>query len=460
MNDNFLNNSFAILGAGRSGFALAKYLSDKGAKVFLSDENSESKLKYIDVNVLNKMKIGYEFGGHSHKVYGYDVIVKSPGIPMEAEVILNSIKNKKKVYGEVEVAYRFCPCPVIAITGTNGKTTTTILTGEIFKNTGFDVKVCGNVGLAFSEVLNDLTEKSIVILETSSYQLESTEKFKPAVSVFLNFTEDHLSWHKTMESYFRSKMKIAMNQDENDLFIFNYDDEYIRNNFNDCNVIADKAAFTLSDELMDEFLTSGCYLKNNMIYYFDNQKNELDKIINSTEVFIKGRHNIANAMASIITAKRFNISNEVINKTLKTFKGVEHRIEFVKEINGVKYYNDSKATNIDSALVGIQSFDKNIILIMGGQDMEVDFAPLEQLMSQKVKQIIAIGESKNQISEFFNDKVNTIKADSLEVAVDIANKKSSKGDVVLFSPAFKSFDMFENFEHRGNEFKKFVNSLK
>jgi UDP-N-acetylmuramoylalanine--D-glutamate ligase len=459
MSDNFLNNSFAILGAGRSGFALAKFLSAKGAKVFLSDENSESKLKYIDVNVLDKMKIGYEFGGHSHKVYGYDVIVKSPGIPMEAEVILNSIKNKKKVYGEVEVAYRFCPCPVIAITGTNGKTTTTILTGEIFKNAGFDVKVCGNVGLAFSEVLNDLTEKSIVVLETSSYQLESTDKFKPAVSIFLNFTEDHLSWHKTMENYFRSKMKIAINQDEYDLFIFNYDDEYIKNNFNDYSIKADKAAFTLANELIDESLVSGCYLKNDAIYFFNNQKNELDKIINIDEVFIKGRHNIANAMASIITAKRFNIPNEVIKNTLQTFKGVEHRIEFVRELNGVKYYNDSKATNIDSALVGIESFDKNIILIMGGQDMEVDFTPLKQLVSERVKQIIAIGESKNKIYEFFNNKVNTVKADSLEVAVDIANKKSSKDDVVLFSPAFKSFDMFENFEHRGKEFKKFVNNL-
>jgi UDP-N-acetylmuramoylalanine--D-glutamate ligase len=459
MSDNFLNNSFAILGAGRSGFALAKFLSAKGAKVFLSDENSESKLKYIDVNVLDKMKIGYEFGGHSHKVYGYDVIVKSPGIPMEAEVILNSIKNKKKVYGEVEVAYRFCPCPVIAITGTNGKTTTTILTGEIFKNAGFDVKVCGNVGLAFSEVLNDLTEKSIVVLETSSYQLESTDKFKPAVSIFLNFTEDHLIWHKTMENYFRSKMKIAINQDEYDLFIFNYDDEYIKNNFNDYSIKADKAAFTLANELIDESLVSGCYLKNDAIYFFNNQKNELDKIINIDEVFIKGRHNIANAMASIITAKRFNIPNEVIKNTLQTFKGVEHRIEFVRELNGVKYYNDSKATNIDSALVGIESFDKNIILIMGGQDMEVDFTPLKQLVSERVKQIIAIGESKNKIYEFFNNKVNTVKADSLEVAVDIANKKSSKDDVVLFSPAFKSFDMFENFEHRGKEFKKFVNNL-
>jgi UDP-N-acetylmuramoylalanine--D-glutamate ligase len=459
MSDNFLNNSFAILGAGRSGFALAKFLSAKGAKVFLSDENSESKLKYIDVNVLDKMKIGYEFGGHSHKVYGYDVIVKSPGIPMEAEVILNSIKNKKKVYGEVEVAYRFCPCPVIAITGTNGKTTTTILTGEIFKSAGFDVKVCGNVGLAFSEVLNDLTEKSIVVLETSSYQLESTDKFKPAVSIFLNFTEDHLSWHKTMENYFRSKMKIAINQDEYDLFIFNYDDEYIKNNFNDYSIKADKAAFTLANELIDESLVSGCYLKNDAIYFFNNQKNELDKIINIDEVFIKGRHNIANAMASIITAKRFNIPNEVIKNTLQTFKGVEHRIEFVRELNGVKYYNDSKATNIDSALVGIESFDKNIILIMGGQDMEVDFTPLKQLVSERVKQIIAIGESKNKIYEFFNNKVNTVKADSLEVAVDIANKKSSKDDVVLFSPAFKSFDMFENFEHRGKEFKKFVNNL-
>lgn len=459
MSKNFLNNSFAILGAGRSGFALAKYLSEKGAKVLLSDENPQSSLKYIDVELLNKMKIDYEFGGHSHKVYSYDVIVKSPGVPMEAEVILNSIKNKKKVYGEVEVAYRFCPCPVIAITGTNGKTTTTILTGEIFKNAGFDVKVCGNVGLAFSEVLKDLNEKSIVVLETSSYQLESTEKFKPTVSVFLNFTEDHLSWHKTMENYFRSKMKIAANQDENDLFIFNYDDEYIRNNFSDYNVNADKSAFTLTDELNEEFLVSGCYFKDNAIYYFDNKENELDKITTRDEIFIKGRHNIANAMASIITAKRFGVSNVVIRNTLITFKGVEHRIEFVRELEGVKYYNDSKATNIDSALVGIQSFDKNIVLIMGGEDMEVDFTPVEQAVSEKVKQIITIGESGNKIAEFFENKVNTVKADSLDAAINIARRKSVEGDVVLFSPAFKSFDMFENFEHRGKEFKKFVNSL-
>jgi len=254
--------SYAILGAGRSGIGIAKYLNNRGIDVFVSESNPEDKIKKENIELLKEKNIEFEIGNHSDRIFNYDVIVKSPGIPMWNELILQLKNSGKKVIGELELSFIFCKCPVIAITGTkcpviaitgtNGKTTTVNLIGEMFLNAGFDAKVCGNVGLAFSEILDDINDNSIVILETSSYQLYDTELFKPKVAIFLNFTEDHLYWHKSMENYFDSKMKITANQDIQDLFIYNYDDEFIKNNLYKFQILAMKSAFTLSN---------GCYEK-------------------------------------------------------------------------------------------------------------------------------------------------------------------------------------------------------
>ncbi|MFC2093975.1 Mur ligase family protein, partial [Bacteroidota bacterium] len=217
-----LKSSFTVLGAGRSGIAIAKLLTRRGAKVFLSESLPVDKLKYFDKRILRDIGIEYETGRHSEKVLENDVIIKSPGILMDSVVIEDAFAKGKKVFGEIEAASWFCECPIIAVTGTNGKTTTTVLTGEIFKQAGYDTKVCGNVGLAFAEVIDDLSEDSIVVLEVSSYQLFSTETFRPKVAMFLNLTPDHISWHKSIENYLEAKLKINRNQKDNDMFIYNY----------------------------------------------------------------------------------------------------------------------------------------------------------------------------------------------------------------------------------------------
>ena len=383
------------------------------------------------------------------------MIIKSPGIPINNDIINKAVELNKKVVSEIEIAFLLCKAPVIAVTGTNGKTTTTVLTGEIFKNAGIDSKVCGNVGLAFSEIVDEVTEKSIVVLETSSFQLESTEMFKPKVSMLLNFTPDHVDWHGSLEDYFNAKLKINMNQSEDDAIIFNYDDEIIRgfsSKFKG-NIIP----FSVKENLEEKGYKFGCYVSENQIKYFG--KNESSKIINTDEIFIRGNHNLQNSLAAVAAAKYMNVKDDVIKKTLINFKGVKHRIEPVRELNGVKYYNDSKATNFDSTYVAIESFKKNIVLIMGGKKGANNFDLIKDFVEERVKYIIAIGQTKNDIKDYFSKFKEVLVEETLESAVNKAYALSESGDVVLFSPAYKSFDMFDNFEQRGEEFKKFVNNL-
>jgi UDP-N-acetylmuramoylalanine--D-glutamate ligase len=436
------------LGAGRSGIAIAKLLKRAGAKVLLSDSNPIEKLSYLDTNLLSKEGIEFEIGGHSEKVFENDVFIKSPGIPPDSKVIIEAVQQGKKVVSEIEAGYWFCEAPIVAITGTNGKTTTTVLTGEMLKNAGKDVKVCGNVGLAFSEIIPEITKDSIVVLEVSSFQLDSIEEFKPKAAVFLNFKDDHLDWHKSRENYLAAKMKIAVKQNESDLFIYNEDDAEIVKSIE--NVKARKAGFGMIKGDAEQ----GCYLEGETIYYYNKEMNEA--IINTNEIFIKGLHNVYNSMASVIAAKEFGVSNDVISETLRTFKGVEHRIEFVREINGVRFYNDSKATNVESTKMALMSFDKNIILILGGYGT-ADFDELKDLVKERVKKIIAVGDSKEIIMENFGDLVEL--SESFQEGINKAHSDAQPGDVVLLSPAYKSFDMFNNFEERGKEFKRIVNSF-
>jgi len=377
---------------------------------------------------------------------------------MNNEFIVKAVSQNKIVISEIEVAYWFCDSPIIAVTGTNGKTTTTVLTGEIFKNAGIDTKVCGNVGLAFSEVVESLKKDSVVVLEVSSFQLESIENFKPAVSMFLTFTPDHIDWHGSMENYMKAKLNVNKNQSGNNVIVFNYDDPKIREQKN--NFKSDSCAFSTDVNLETENLNSGCYLNGREIIYFDKKKNEHTMIMNPEDIFIRGKHNLSNSLASISAAKVFGIKNDVIENTLINFKGVEHRIEPVRELSGVKFFNDSKATNFDSLYVALESFEKNIILIMGGKKGDNKFELVEDFIKNRVKKIFAIGQSSPAINDYFSKSVNVEISKTLDDAVVKAFEYSEKGDVVLFSPGYKSFDMFDNFEHRGNEFKKSVNNLK
>lgn len=444
---------YTVLGAGRSGIGIAKLLKMNQAEVFLSDSSPREKLLYLNENVLVENKIDYELGKNSDKVFDCEVMVVSPGIPSSADIIIKAKKHNIKVVSEIEVSFNFCNAPIIAITGTNGKTTTTELTGAILREAGFDVHVCGNVGIAFSEIIPKLRTDSVVVLETSSFQLENIFEFRPKVSMILNITPDHIDWHGGFENYFATKLKINNNQKDDDIIIINYDDNLLRQKIS---ALKSTIGSFSEHEFADAGVKNKCYLKNGAVYYAEYTE---ERIIERKDIYLKGMHNVMNAMASIIAAKKFKVDSYIIANVLKVFKGVEHRIEFTREIEGVDYYNDSKATNYNSLYVALESFSKNIILIMGGKKGDNNFGLVDELVKERVKFICAIGQSKEVIFEQYKNTKDIQKFDTLDEAIKYARLISKPGDHVLFSPGYKSFDMFNNFEHRGDVFKQIVNSL-
>jgi UDP-N-acetylmuramoylalanine--D-glutamate ligase len=448
--------SFSIIGAARSGVAAAKLLKNKGYKVLLSDLGPVSKLKKELLDEIKSGNIDFESGSHSEKVFENDAIIVSPGVPQKSAVIQEALKRDKQVVSEIEAASWFCKGKIIGITGTNGKTTTTTLTGELFKDAGFNAPVCGNIGVAFSDVVDKIDENGAVVLEISSFQLDNIKSFKPYVSVLLNITPDHLDrYDYSFNNYIKSKLKILENQDENDFFVYNYDDDVIKQSLND-SIKPRLIPFSVKKDLSKEFETAAYLHDNNLIYFYYMGK---ENIIDARKLIIKGKHNVYNSLASIISAKIFNIKREYITETLSNFKGVEHRLEFVKEINGVKFYNDSKATNVNSVWYALQGFSEPIILILGGRDKGNDYSEIENEVRQNVKHIIAIGESRDKVYDFFSGKIPVTLADSMEDAILKGYSNADKNNIVLLSPACASFDMFDSYEHRGEVFKQIVNSL-
>ncbi len=448
--------SATIIGAARSGVAAAKLLKRKGMNVFLSDSTSEEKIGSTFINEIKTNEIAYELGSHSSRVYDADVMVVSPGVPQTSEVIQTALKNGIDVVSEIEAASWFCKGKVIAITGTNGKTTTTTLIGEMFKDAGYETFVCGNIGIAFSDIVDQTDEKSIIVLETSSFQLDNIKTFRPFISILMNITPDHLDRYESFDKYIESKMRIAENQEKTDYFVFNYDDELVKNSTR-MNPNVQQSAFSLNPAVKNS-VTTGAYLDNlDLVYYYYMGE---ENIIDTQNLIIKGQHNVYNAMASVISAKIFGIEKDYIRKTLENFKGVEHRLEYVRTLEGVKYYNDSKATNVNSVWYALKGFSEPLVLILGGKDKGNDYSQIEKEVKQHVKHIVAIGESKQKVYDYFNKIVPVTIAGTMEDAVSKAALNAAPGEVVLLSPACASFDMFDNYEHRGAEFKRIVNSLK
>lgn len=443
------NKKISIIGAVRSGIGAAKLSKQLGAFPFVSDSGNEEKLK-DSIEYLQNEKIEYEIGKHSDRVFDCDLMVVSPGVPSDAEVIKSAKSRNIKIISELEFGSLFCNANLIAITGTNGKTTATTLCDYLFNECGVKTYTAGNIGVAFSGIALEAKPDEFVALEVSSFQLDLIDTFKPKVAMILNITPDHLNrYENSIDKYAASKLRIFENQDADDYLILNKDSELLNKYFKRSKSLV--LFFSTTKKV-----SNGCYLDGENIKYVRNDKDEFSCKV--SDVFIKGEHNIQNAMAVIIAAKIFNLDNNKILEALRTFKGVEHRLELVREIDGVKFINDSKATNIDSVIVALKSFNDPILLILGGLDKGNDYSMIEDLVIDKVKKIYAIGASADKVFNYFHSKVKTeIKKDLNEV-VNSAISEARDGDIVLLSPACASFDMFDSYEHRGKVFKEIVNS--
>jgi UDP-N-acetylmuramoylalanine--D-glutamate ligase len=443
---------FTVIGGARSGLAVSRLLKKLGADVFLSDMKRPEEIKHsrFTIHELEKLGVEYEFDGHTTKVFDADIMVISPGVPSSAPVVRKAFDLGIRVISEIEVAYWFCEAPIIAVTGSNGKTTTTSLIGHILKSAGIKTIVAGNIGLPFSDYVLDAKRDSVVVLEVSSFQLDHIETFRPRVSVLLNITPDHLDRYDSFSDYILSKFRIFKNQGGDDFAVYNYDDEIIQPYVERLNI--QKLPFSIFEKLsFGAFLDGGDLILR--------LKNKREKILNMDEMKIRGMHNVYNSLAAALAARAMEIKNEVIRESLMSFEGVPHRLEFVRELNGVKFINDSKATNVNSVWYALESFDEPIILIAGGRDKGNDYTKLYDLVRRKVKLLIAIGESRDKIYNEFKDMTEVIRVNSMEEAVRRAYERASPGDVVLLSPACASFDMFQDFEHRGDVFKRLVNEL-
>ena len=435
-----------ILGAVRSGIAAAILAKKMGAIPFVSDYSSElSAVPELDEN-----SISYELGGHSDKVYNCDFIITSPGVPTNSVVIVNAIAKGIKIFSEIEFASWFCKGNIIAITGSNGKTTTASLCAHTLNKCGINTYLAGNIGLAFSEIVLDVKEDDFVTLEVSSFQLDFIDSFKPKYAVILNITPDHLDrYDNNFEQYASSKLGINRNQDDEDFIIVNSDDS-----------VLSKSKFENGIRIEFGFnkVEKGVHKVDDQFVY-----NKLDTTENicSTDILkIRGEHNQYNAMAVICISKMLGLENDLVAEALSSFDGVEHRLEFVRNINGIDFINDSKATNVDSVRFALNSFSNPIRLILGGKDKGNDYNQIEDLVIKNVVKIYAIGSSAEKIVNYFNSKVDVEKVDSFENAITNAYNESKNGDIVLLSPACASFDMFKNYEERGKNFKNMVMNLK
>ena len=444
---------FSILGGARSGVAVARLLKQYGATVFLSDKAPAEKMAEA-VAEMNKLGIPHELGGHTRGVLDADVLVLSPGVPSETPVVIEARKRSIRVVSEVEVASWFCLAPIVAVTGTNGKTTTTTLIGRMFEDAKQTAVVAGNIGTAFSQVVETLNDKGTAVLEISSFQLDHIEKFKPKVSVLLNVTPDHLDrYENSFDKYIASKSRIFMNQRAGDCIVYNYDDPVTRT----CVEQQVNPAVTQLPFSSREALPRGAWVEQGAVKTL--QGGKPSDVVRLDEISIRGGHNLYNAMAAILATKAMDISTASIRSTLRNFKGVEHRLELVRERNGVLYINDSKATNVDSVWYALQSFPNPIVLLLGGRDKGNDYSRLVPLVKAHVKAIVAIGESADKVVNAFQGITPVKKAAPMEEAVRLASSMAVEQDIVLLSPACASFDWFENYEHRGRVFKEAVNRL-
>ncbi len=442
-----------VFGTGISGISAAKLLLKKGAEAILFDGNGELEIGRVLSNFSEEQNVRLYLETLPEEISaGLDLVILSPGVPADHPMILDFKAAGIPVWGEVELAWQCEKGKVIAITGTNGKTTTTTLLGEIMKNSFDHVQVVGNIGIPYTGLVEETTEDGVTVAEISSFQLETIVDFHPVISAILNITPDHLNRHHTMENYALAKLNITKNQTEDDICVLNYEDEILRE-------YADRIHAKIVWFSSLRQLNEGLYLNENRILCA--QGGSVTEVIGTEDLNILGRHNYENVMAAVAMAISFDVPMDKIRDTLRSFQAVEHRIEYVTEKRGVRFYNDSKGTNPDAAIKGIQAMDRPTCLIGGGYDKDSTYTEWIQAFDGKVKVLVLIGQTKEKIAEEatacgFTD---FIFADSLQEAVDICYERADNGDAVLLSPACASWGMFPNYEVRGKMFKEIVNAL-
>jgi len=446
---DFKDKRVLVVGLGKSGVASALFLKAHGARVTVSDTKSGDELRNEIPDLLDH-GITVETGEHGERTFReQDLIVVSPGVPVDAPLLEQARSLGGVVIGEIELAAQFLRGPLVAITGSNGKTTTTTLTGEILTAGGLPTLVGGNIGTPAISLAERATQETAIVLEVSSFQLETIQTFRPKIALVLNVTPDHLDRHRTFEAYVDAKARMFENQSIEDFAVLNADDAT-------CVAMAARTRAQVFWFSRQKEISRGAWVRDGNIFFRD--RTQQREVMLVSEIPLKGAHNLENVLAAVCAGALMGCPPEKIRQAVRDFKAVEHRLEFVATIRGVDYYNDSKATNVDATIKALESFPANIHLILGGKDKGSDYTLLNDLLRQRVKRVYAIGAAAEKIESQIKG-VEIVHAETLENALRKANALAEAGDVVLLAPACASFDQFKNYEHRGQAFKEIVREL-
>ena len=441
-----------VVGLGKSGLAAARFLKERGARVTVSDSRPATLI--AELPSLVDQGIVVEAGSHGLLTFRrQDLIVVSPGVPMSTPELKQVRAMGMPVIGEMELGWRFLQGEVVAITGSNGKTTTTTLMGEILKAAGRPTLVGGNIGRPVTEMVGESSSSSWSVLEVSSFQLETTVEFKPRIAVVLNITPDHLDRHGTFEAYAAAKARITERQGPDDFLVLNAEDVPTQ-------MVAAKTKAQIYWFSTKRQVKQGAFVRGEIIFFAPTEGAKPEPVMPVVEIPLAGAHNVENVLAAVCAARLAGVEAEVIRSAVRVFKAVEHRLEFVRELDGVRYFNDSKATNVDATLKAVESFARGIHLILGGKDKDSDYAAMAALLRERVKTVITIGSAAEKIERQLAGVVKIERAETMERAVALARRTAVAGDTVLLAPACASFDQFENYEHRGRVFKDLVDGLK
>jgi UDP-N-acetylmuramoylalanine--D-glutamate ligase len=446
------NKRVLVVGLGKSGLSAAMFLRGLGARVTVSDTRSAVALAK-EIPALLDAGIMVEAGGHGLLTFRrQDLIVVSPGVPMDTPEVKQAEAFGLPVIGELELASRFLQGRVVAITGSNGKTTTTTLVGKIFSDAGRPTLVGGNIGLPVIDLVAKSSPETTSVLEVSSFQLETVEEFHPQIAVVLNITPDHLDRHGSFEVYAAAKARITERQGAEDFLVLNAEDKATQ-------MVAAKTKAQIYWFSGSRPIKQGAFVHGESILFIPREGAKAEPVMPVAEIHLKGAHNVENVLAAVCVARLAGISAESIRASVASFRAVEHRLEFVRAVNGVEFYNDSKATNVDASMKALASFTKGIHLILGGKDKDSDYALMAEMLKERVKVVYTIGSAAEKIERQLHGVVKMVAAETLQTAVAEAAKAAVVGDVVLLSPACSSFDQFDNYEHRGRMFRQFVNEL-